>query len=349
MEGKERSNAERRLNEKAIQLAQDENPTLMELWCHYLDSKSLDLRGVTTDTNRWTKHLAPIFGQKTPDQLSSMDVELYRRKLAKTHSNGTVRNVIELLRRIINHGIRLKLCAPLDWTIQLPKVDQSSERIEVLTKDQIRSLYEVWEEYPDRLIVNQHMLIMWTGMRPIESLSLRWSDINLEDGSLLKRKTKSGKNVHLKMNETVRKIFREQKVLLDHSPNPMKESQYVFPTAQGGIRRTDSYRRHFAKIRDLAGIPREYRPNYCLRDTLASQMLSDGVTLDEVGYQLGHEPGSSATKRYAKLIPEAQQRIVDRSEEILSKILRKSSIKVFFRDLNFLDKMDFHYICGLMI
>ena len=95
MEGKERSNAERRLNEKAIQLAQGENPTLMELWCHYLDSKSLDLRGVTTDTNRWTKHLAPIFGQKTPDQLSSMDVELYRRKLAKTHSNGTVRNVIE--------------------------------------------------------------------------------------------------------------------------------------------------------------------------------------------------------------------------------------------------------------
>ena len=122
---------------------------------------------------------------------------VFRRKLAKTHSNGTVRNVIELLRRIINHGIRLKLCAPLDWTVQLPKVDQSSERIEVLTKDQIRSLYEVWEEYPDRLIVNQHMLIMWTGMRPIESLSLRWSDINLEDGSLLKRKTKSGKNLSL--------------------------------------------------------------------------------------------------------------------------------------------------------
>ena len=46
-------------------------------------------------------------------------------------------------------------------------------------------------------------------------------------------------------------------------------------------------------------------------------MLSEGATLDEVGYQLGHEPGSPMTKRYAKFILDAQQRIVDHSENVL--------------------------------
>ena len=55
---------------------------------------------------------------------------------------------------------------------------------------------------------------------------------------------------------------------------------------------------------------------------LLSVALRFSPTLDEVGYQLGREPGSSATKRYAKLIPEAQQRIVDRLEDILSNILK---------------------------
>ena len=80
------------------------------------------------------------------------------------------------------------------------------------------------------------MLIRWTGMSPIESLSLSWPDINSEDENLLKLKIKSGKNVTLKMDKTVRKILRDQRELLNNSPNPMKESQYVFQTTQGGIK-----------------------------------------------------------------------------------------------------------------
>ena len=50
-------------------------------------------------------------------------------------------------------------------------------------------------------------------------------------------------------------------------------------------------------------------------------MLSDGTTLDEVGYQLGHEPGSPMTRRYAQFIPDAQKRIAERSESVLNGLL----------------------------
>ena len=90
------------------------------------------------------------------------------------------------------------------------------------------------------------------------------------------------------MNGTVKKILLNQQILLNHAEEPMRNSLYVFPNSNGEIRRRDSYQKHFTKIRKLAGIPDSYRPNYCLRDTIASFMLSEGATLDEVGYQLGH-------------------------------------------------------------
>ena len=50
-------------------------------------------------------------------------------------------------------------------------------------------------------------------------------------------------------------------------------------------------------------------------------MLSDGATLDEVGYQLGHEPESPKTRLYFRLIPDAQKRIAERSQSVLNGLL----------------------------
>ena len=108
---------------------------------------------------------------------------------------------------------------------------------------------------------------------------------------------------------------------LNKSPKSMRQSPYVFPKTNGGMLQWSSYKRHFNAIREAAGIPKDYRPNYCLRDTIASMMLSDGATLDEVGYQLGHVPGSPMTRRYAQFIPDAQKRIAERAESVLNGLL----------------------------
>ena len=101
----------------------------------------------------------------------------------------------------------------------------------------------------------------------------------------------------------------------------MRHSPFVFPKTNGEMLQLSSYKRHFNAIREAAGIPKKYRPNYCLRDTIASMMLSDGATLDEVGYQLGHELGSPMTRRYAQFIPDAQKRIAEKSESVLNGLL----------------------------
>ena len=105
-------------------------------------------------------------------------VDRLRLKLLKEHSSKTVSNVLELLRRIVNFGIRKKLCSALDWTIQLPKADPDSERIEILTDEQFRELHKVWDDYPDQHIAHLHQFIAWTGSRASEPLKLLWTDVD---------------------------------------------------------------------------------------------------------------------------------------------------------------------------
>ncbi len=101
-------------------------------------------------------------------------------QVAKDHRVATTRNVLELLRRIINYGVRQRHCPALDWTIELPKADPDSERIEILTDEQFRELHKVWDDYPDQHIAYLHQFIGWSGSRPSEVLKLLWVDVDLD-------------------------------------------------------------------------------------------------------------------------------------------------------------------------
>ena len=89
----------------------------------------------------------------------------------------------------------------------------------------------------------------------------------------------------------------------------------------GSQRKLDFYLRHFRRIRNFAGIPKNYRPNYCLRDTLASRPLSSGATLDKVDFQLGHTPVSPMTRRYARVLEPAQRKIVELTQSVMDRML----------------------------
>ena len=315
------SNAEKRGQERASKDSQNNSLNLKNIWASYLGSKGEELRGVVTDKNRFENHIEPVLGNMTPWELSPMAVEQLHQKMFKTHSKGTVRNVLELLRRIINHGAKLGMYPKPDWTIEVPKIDPDSERIEVLTPEQFQKLNEVWDNYHNRQVANLHKLIGWTGMRPSESMRLKWDDVDFRHSLMTKRNIKSNKTLQLRINGTALSVLLAQRELLDRSAKLMYQSPFVFPKANGEMLQWASYKRHFRAIREAAGIPETYRPNYCLRDTIASMMLSDGATLDEVGYQLGHEPGSPMTRRYAQFIPDAQKRIAERSQSVLNGLL----------------------------
>ncbi len=152
-------------------------------------------------------------------------------------------------------------------------------------------------------------------------MKLLWKDVDFDLQNYTKRDTKSGKTLTQPMNEKVHEVLLRQRGLLNSSSAELQGSSYVFPAGDGGLRRLDSLKKRFSQLRDLAGIPIEFRPNYCLRGTIASMMLSNGATLAEVAYQLGHAPGSLMTRRYAKFIPAAQQSIANKAQEAINSLL----------------------------
>ena len=313
--GKTESNVEKRKRNQT----QARRFNLDDLWEEYLKIKKDHVKAVSTDLSRYKNHISKIFGKKFPDEIYPLDIDWFTSEMSKTRSPKTVSNILELLRRIINFGISKQLCPPISLKIRLPSVD--NQRIEVLTDEQFSNLNEVWEEYPDQHIVNMHKLIAWTGMRPSESCRLKWEDIDLELGILSKINTKSGKTVQLRLSKTVKQILESQKTLLQKESPGMADSEFVFPRKDGKKREPNSWLKNVREICNSAEIPGTFRPNYCLRDTIATTMLSNGASVDEVGYQLGHEPGSPMMKRYARYMTEAQQRIVDHSEALLKKKL----------------------------
>jgi integrase len=319
--GQAMTNAERRKSKEAAKQAELENPTINHLWALYLESRGNEVKGINNDKNRYQLHIEKLFGNKKAQDLVPLDVDRLKQLVKKNHSVGTVRNVLELLRRIINFGIRQHLCPPLNWTIQLPKADPDSERIEVLTDEEFKRLHVVWDNYHDRHIVHLHQFIAWTGSRPSEPMKLLWRDVDFTRGVYTKRNTKSGRSLTAPMNEVIYQILKKQRALLEECPELMRNSEFVFPGPTGGRRNLGSYMRHFRRIRDAAQLPKEYRPNYCLRDTVASMMLSKGATLAEVAEQLGHEQGSPMTRRYAKFMPAAKQGIANKVQEVMRDLL----------------------------
>ena len=315
IEGKSETNTEKRAKQKTEKEASINRPILNLLFKKYLEYKGDSLKGIRTDKSRFANHLEGTLGKLTPQEIDSFSVMRLKKSIDQNHTPGSTRNVLELLRRIINFGVKNKLCLPLDFVIELPKVE--SERIEVLTDEQFKSLTEAWNEYPDKHIVNLHKVIAWTGMRPSEPCSLQWDDVDFKHSVIMRRNTKSGKDKPLRMSKEVISIFMDQRTLLESEASEMRNSPFVFPRRGGGKRNPDGWIKNVKDICNRAGIPKSYRPNYCLRDTIASTLLSNGSTLDEVGYMLGHEPGSPMMKRYAKFVEGAQQRIVDRADELM--------------------------------
>lgn len=69
-----------------------------------------------------------------------------RLKLLKSHKPGTVRNVLELLRRLVNFAAKKHLCPVPTFTIEMPKVNNL--KTEDLTLEQLTALLEAVNRTP---------------------------------------------------------------------------------------------------------------------------------------------------------------------------------------------------------
>ncbi|MEA3437574.1 MAG: integrase, partial [Thermodesulfobacteriota bacterium] len=204
IEGKRKGRKEIKAAQEARKKAEANKWTIFRLWEAYKENRP-NLKGIVTDQNRFDNYIGPAFGNKEPSELISLDVDRLRIKLLKKRSPGTVKNILELLRRIINFGIKKGLCAGPGFRIELPRVN--SEKTEDLTPGQLQNLLKAIDADSNTYAGNMMKMALYTGMRRGEMFKLKWKNIDFEHGFIELVDPKGGPDQKIPLNNAARDLL----------------------------------------------------------------------------------------------------------------------------------------------
>lgn len=302
IDGKELPNTERREVERAQKDAESNRWTLARLWDEYKAQRPAG-HALRTDDCRFHKFILPVFGERLPMEILTLDVDRLRVKLLKQGKSAqTVKHVLALVKRLIRFGVHKGLCDapdPRKLTIVMPKVD--NETTEDLDPEELARLIQAIEDEPNIQAANFMRLALFTGMRRGELFKLEWRDVDFERGFLHIRHPKGGQSQKIPLNDAARAV-------LESHPH-VEGTPYVFP-GQGGKQRV-TIQVASNRIKARAGLPAEFRPMHGLRHLFASTLASSGqvdmLTLQKL---LTHK-SATMTRRYAHLRDDAMRRASD--------------------------------------
>ncbi|MFH1597249.1 MAG: site-specific integrase [Pseudomonadota bacterium] len=313
IEGKRLSRKEIREQREAVKKAEANRWTFNRLWQEYKD-RTPGLKGLVIDENRYQNHIKPLFGDREPQSITPFDVDRLRLKLLKTRKAGTVKNVLELLRRLVNFAAKKHLCPPPSFIIEMPKVNNL--KTEDLTPGQLASLLEAIEQDPNIQAANFMKLAMITGMRRSEIFRLQWGDLDWERNFIHLRNAKSGQDEKIPLNQAARELL---------ASHPRTGSPFVFP-GRGGGQRVD-INKQVNRIKKAAGLPKDFRALHGLRHFFASTLASSGVDLHVLMKLLTHR-SAAMVLRYAHLRDEALRRASELAGDLISQVINRGADKV---------------------
>ena len=286
----ELSNAERRAAEAAKRAEEFDRVTISRLWTEYVKNNP-GLKGLVTDRNRFEKHIKPVFGSREPHELAPLDVDRLRISLLKHRSPATVKNVLELLRRLINFGVKKRLSSRPAFIIEMPKVN--NEKTEDLTGEELRRLLNVIDQDVHPFAGPMMKLALYSGMRRGEMFRLQWKHVNFETDSILLVDPKGGIDQRIPLNDAARGLLEKLK------SNAADGAVYVFPGRQGE-QRTD-IKKSVNRIKRAAGLPESFRALHGLRHVFASTLANSGRVDQYTLQKLMTHKSPKMTARYSHL------------------------------------------------
>lgn len=102
MSGEELPNRDRRAQAKAAK--RKRKWTVSSLWDEY-KAANPQIKSLAPSESLYRLYVAPAFGEKKPKDISPFDVDRLKRQM-KGKSDKTIASALELLRRIINFGVK---------------------------------------------------------------------------------------------------------------------------------------------------------------------------------------------------------------------------------------------------
>src|SRR5262245_3749390 len=177
--------------------AEREAPTISDLSVRFRDEHFPRLRKLSADDygRLLCNYVIPHFGKhrKVAD-ITFTNVDALHRKITKAGAKYQANRVVAILSKMFSLAIRW------GWRTDNPcrSIERNKEhaRQRYLTSDELARLVAALAKFPDKNIADAVRLLLLTGARRNEVLTMRWEDLNLAKGTWSKPPayTKQGKH-----------------------------------------------------------------------------------------------------------------------------------------------------------
>jgi integrase len=280
------------------------------------------------DRSRIERHIKPLLGRKSVKLVSQVDIGRFMQDVAAGKSardvrtgfrgraivaggKGAARECVTLLGSIftfaVNRGLREDNPARKIKKFPARKMERFLSALELARLGETLSAAEGRE---NPFAIAAIRLLLLTGARKGEIMSLRWDYVDMEGPCLRLPDSKTGaKTIPLgaAAMEVLAKLSR------------LESNPYVFPSISGG--HFVGLQKVWERIRRQAGL--EDVRLHDLRHSFASVAVAGGDSLYLVGKVLGHQQAAT-TERYAHLADDPVRAVADRTaEQIAAAMSRK--------------------------
>ncbi len=290
-------------------VADREAPTIADLCQRFID-EHLPKRRPSTRTNYAAaikNVILPKLGAIKVADVTFADVDTLHRKVTKDGAPVQANRILAQLSKMFSLAIKWR------WRADNPcrgvEKNHEERRERYLSAAELRRLGETLDKFHDKQAAAVVALLLLTGSRVGEVLTMRWQDLDLNDGVWTKPSahTKQKRIHRLPLSEPARALLAKLRAGdgLDG---------YVFP----GISRTGhryEIKEAWTEICTLADI--KNARIHDLRHTHASILVSAGYSLPVIGALLGHSQAST-THRYAHLMDDPLRLATEKAGAIIT-------------------------------
>ena len=277
-------------------------------------------------------HIVPAIGGVELKKLTPVHIQgLYRAKLDEGLGLRSVEYIHTTLNKALKQAVRWQLMSRnVAEAVTAPK----GRKREMLTLDREQTRRLFLTAKGDRL-ETLYVLAVTAGLRQGELLGLRWTDIDLEAGTLTVKRSlgyekdgpyytegkrdRSRRRVELGPSTTAalkahRKRQNEERLAY---AGLWEDHELIFPDENGRPIRARNLNRRFQKLLQRAELEDLGLTFHGLRHTCATLMLLKDVPIKVVSERLGHADVALTLRIYSHVLPGMQKNAADGLDEML--------------------------------
>jgi integrase len=260
--------------------------------------------------------LKAAFGHRRLNQITRREVQLFHSRLRDEGlAPATCNHYLKLLKRALNLAIQWEVMSGPNPVVGIQQYREDNLIENYLTDEELKRFVDVLTTDANRNVCNILLLLLNTGCRVGEILSLRWADCDLNHRviRISAKNSKSGTRRSIPLNSGSVEILEWQLMIT-------KDFDYCFinPVTKD---RYKTISKVFERLKRCAGIKIRLHDT---RHNFASMLINDGRSLFEVQRILGHS-SPVVTQRYAHLTTKTLEDAANCASNRIDKVMKKSA------------------------